>query len=318
MVHVRAAVVVHYFVIDYFTAAPDGVPVTILGINNTVPSPTIELTQGDRLIVHLQNNAREGQSLHWHGLSQRTSPQMDGVVGVTQCALEPGGSMTYNMSIDDEAGTYWYHAHAGMSILGSRGIAGALIVKPKVGHNPHAHLYSSERLLLVQDWSHESPMSHYAYSQGGLHPPVAQSSNAHNVALYRWESGLMNGMNGMAPPGQSNDANELAYYTEVVVQHGQSTRLRIINMGENFALGISIDSHQLTIIGTDGIDTEPSLAVDEIILHVGERYDAVILTNQVPGSYWIRASTLERDIAGQVHEKHEIRGILRYAGRSTK
>ena len=52
----RAAVVEYDFTIHYFTAAPDGVAVNILGINGVFPAPLINVTQGDTLVVRVQNN----------------------------------------------------------------------------------------------------------------------------------------------------------------------------------------------------------------------------------------------------------------------
>ena len=44
-----------------------------------------------------------------------------------------------DMVVDDEPGTYWYHGHGGLPKAGARGIAGALIVKPRDdGEDPHA------------------------------------------------------------------------------------------------------------------------------------------------------------------------------------
>lgn len=67
----------------------------------------------------------EGTAIHWHGLSMKGELQvsregkemltfvegvneMDGVVGVTQCAIAPGQHFTYKFKIqDDQAGTFW-------------------------------------------------------------------------------------------------------------------------------------------------------------------------------------------------------------------
>ena len=39
--------------------------------------------------------------------------------------------------------------------------------------------------------------------------------------------------------------------------------------GENFALRVSVDYHKLTVIATDGLDTEP-FETDVVILHLGD------------------------------------------------
>jgi FtsP/CotA-like multicopper oxidase with cupredoxin domain len=37
------------------------------------PGPTIEVNQGDRLIVKVQNNLPNATSIHWHGLVRGTT-----------------------------------------------------------------------------------------------------------------------------------------------------------------------------------------------------------------------------------------------------
>mmetsp|Transcript_12782 Transcript_12782/g.40789 ORF Transcript_12782/g.40789 Transcript_12782/m.40789 type:complete len:134 (+) Transcript_12782:726-1127(+) len=104
------------FTIDYFTAAPEGVAVNILGINGAFPAPLINVTRGDTLVVRVQNNDPvHAHSLHWHGLKVAGAPEMDGVAGVTQFGLLPFHNMTYRFVVDDEPGTYWYHGHASAS-----------------------------------------------------------------------------------------------------------------------------------------------------------------------------------------------------------
>lgn len=42
----------------------------------------------------------EGTALHWHGILQKASQYMDGVPGVSQCPIPPGGSFTYTFLAD--------------------------------------------------------------------------------------------------------------------------------------------------------------------------------------------------------------------------
>jgi suppressor of ftsI len=36
--------------------------------NGQVPGPTLEVREGDRVIVHFQNNLPEATTIHWHGI----------------------------------------------------------------------------------------------------------------------------------------------------------------------------------------------------------------------------------------------------------
>lgn len=58
---------------------------------NGAPSPTLRANVGDRIIVRAVNRLSEPMSLHWHGMLQRSTNIMDGVTGVTQRPVMPGG-----------------------------------------------------------------------------------------------------------------------------------------------------------------------------------------------------------------------------------
>src|SRR5262245_12443641 len=69
-----------------------------------IPGPLIRVNVGDRLIVHFTNHLPEPTTVHWHGL--RLPISMDGVPDVSQPAVAPNGSFTYDFVVPD-AGLYW-------------------------------------------------------------------------------------------------------------------------------------------------------------------------------------------------------------------
>lgn len=54
-------------------------------------------------------------TIHWHGILQKGTCYMDGVPNLTQCGIGSGGIFRYEF-LADEAGTYFYHSHAGNRI----------------------------------------------------------------------------------------------------------------------------------------------------------------------------------------------------------
>lgn len=100
-------------------------------LNGTTPGPEIRATEGDMVEVVLHNiDITDGTTLHWHGVDVPAA--MDGVAGVTQDAVKPGGSFTYRFVAEDP-GTYWYHAHQVSHEQVIAGHFGALIVEPESG-----------------------------------------------------------------------------------------------------------------------------------------------------------------------------------------
>ena len=71
--------------------------------NGTVPGPEIRVTEGDHVHVTLINHLPVPTSTHWHGIA--VPNRSDGVAGLTQNAVKPGQSYTYDF-IATEPGTY--------------------------------------------------------------------------------------------------------------------------------------------------------------------------------------------------------------------
>lgn len=97
----HAATVTYDFNITWVTANPDGLlDRPIIGINGQWPIPYMTATVGDRIVVNVLNQlGNESTSLHFHGIYQNGTTEMDGAVGATQCPIEPGGSFTYNFTV---------------------------------------------------------------------------------------------------------------------------------------------------------------------------------------------------------------------------
>ncbi|MEU8221575.1 multicopper oxidase family protein [Kribbella sp. NPDC048915] len=97
-------------------------------LNHTSPGPRIVARQGDLVEITLRNeNIPEGITLHWHGVDVPNAE--DGVAGVTQDAVRPGGSHVYRFVAED-AGTYWYHSHQVSHEQVRKGLYGVLVIQP--------------------------------------------------------------------------------------------------------------------------------------------------------------------------------------------
>ena len=110
------------------TAAPTTVGgQTAWAYNGTVPGPELRVRQGDRVKVILINHLPVATSIHWHGINVPNA--MDGVAGITQDAVAPGGLFVYEF-VANEPGTYWYHSHQDTMNQVPRGLFGSLVVEP--------------------------------------------------------------------------------------------------------------------------------------------------------------------------------------------
>ena len=108
--------------------------------------PVVRVTLGQPVRLKVENRTDRPLSLHWHGV--RNLNAMDGVGGVTQAPIPPGGDFLYAFTPPD-AGTFLIRplVVGGASEPSGRGLAGMLVVEER---NPPA--VDADVPLLMQDW----------------------------------------------------------------------------------------------------------------------------------------------------------------------
>jgi uncharacterized cupredoxin-like copper-binding protein len=101
--------------------------------NGMVPGPAIEPDLGDHIRIILHNHLPEPTTIHFHGMTVPNA--MDGVPGITQDAVLPGHSFTYEFTVRN-TGTNMYHSHFDAVKQVAMGLLGPLVIHdPK---DPHA------------------------------------------------------------------------------------------------------------------------------------------------------------------------------------
>lgn len=104
-----------------------GRTVEALSFNGTLPGPELRVREGELVEVTLRNrDVADGVTVHWHGVDLPNAE--DGVAGVTQDAVPPGGSHVYRFRVG-QVGTFWYHAHQAPAAEVRRGLYGALVIE---------------------------------------------------------------------------------------------------------------------------------------------------------------------------------------------
>ena len=73
-----------------------GKTITAWGYNGQVPGPEIRVNDGDRVSIVFENKLPKATTIHWHGID--VPNDQDGVPGVTQQAILPGQTYTYEFT----------------------------------------------------------------------------------------------------------------------------------------------------------------------------------------------------------------------------
>ncbi|MEE8201477.1 MAG: multicopper oxidase domain-containing protein, partial [Candidatus Acidoferrales bacterium] len=164
----------------------------VWGYNGSMPGPTIEVNQGDRVRIIVDNHLPEITTVHWHGFE--VPVEMDGVPGVTQDPIPPGGRFVYEFTLHQH-GTFFYHSHMPMQEM--MGMIGLFIMHPKEPYRPRV---DKDFGLIVQEWA-----------------ILPNNTVPNSLSMeFNWLT-----MNGRAGPAT----------TPLIVKQGERVRIRLVNLG---------------------------------------------------------------------------------------
>ncbi len=219
--------------------------------NGTVPGPELRVTEGDQVRITLRNELPVPTSAHWHGIDVPIA--MDGVPGLTQQAVPPGGTFVYEF-VATNPGTRWYHSHQDAEVQVPLGLFGPVIVEPST---PEAVRYDREYTFALSEWDLDLTP---AVARGDASLPLPRSDVPLSKQL-DYDLFLVNGKaTASLPP--------------VAVAPGERVRLRLINAG-NLIHTIYGRGRPLKVVATDGNPVPPGLVLpdDAATLGPSERVD---------------------------------------------
>jgi FtsP/CotA-like multicopper oxidase with cupredoxin domain len=118
----------------------------VWGYNGEVPGPLLRFKKGEEVKIRLVNKLDQPTSLNWHGV--RIVNNMDGVGGLTQEPVPPGGAFDYRFTPPD-SGLFWYHPQVlpFAREQQGRGLYGVMIVDEE--NPPQA---DRDMLVVLGDW----------------------------------------------------------------------------------------------------------------------------------------------------------------------
>ncbi|MCQ6282198.1 multicopper oxidase family protein [Bacillus sp. EB600] len=207
--------------------------------NGQVAGPTIRVTEGDRIKIKLVNKLSEPTTIHWHGL--HLPNDMDGVPDVTQSAVQPGQSFTYEF-IASHPGTFMYHSHYDdMKQVGS-GLYGAFIIDPK---DPNAEAkYNHDYTMILSGFHVKGTMEDeedYFTIDGRSYPDT--------------------------PP--------------MVVKKGETVRIRLINIDPTEYHTMHLHGMDFQVIAKDGHSSNNPQEMNTLSIGPGETYDIAFKADAV-------------------------------------
>ena len=218
------------------------------GYNGTSPGPTLEVVQGDRVRIVVENRLPEPTSMHWHGFEIPIA--MDGMGGISQPLIPPGGRFVYEFELH-QAGTFFYHSH--MSMQPMLGLMGLFILHPR---QPVAPAVDKDFGLVLQEFA-----------------ILPDNTVPNTLAMeFNWLT-----MNGRSAPAT----------TPLVVRLGDRVRIRLANMGMDHH-PIHLHGYTFYVTGTEAgrVPQAAWTPANTVLVGVAQARDIEFVANN-PGDWML-------------------------------
>jgi FtsP/CotA-like multicopper oxidase with cupredoxin domain len=186
--------------------------------------------------VYVTNRLPAPTTVHWHGVFLPNG--MDGVGGLTQPVIPPGGTFVYEWTFRQH-GTFMYHSHHDEMTQMALGLMGMLVVHPR--DTAPDDLVDRDFALLTATWKIEP----------GASRPDPNEMSDFNVLTF----------NARAFPGTE----------PLVVRRGQRVRIRLGNLSQMDHHPIHLHGHWFKVVATDGGPVPATARIPEstVLLPVG-------------------------------------------------
>jgi FtsP/CotA-like multicopper oxidase with cupredoxin domain len=219
----------------------------VWGYNDSMPGPTIEAVEGDRIRIVLHNELPEPTTLHCHGIELPN--RFDGVHGVIQEPVMPGRSFVYEFTLHQN-GTFFYHSHGPMQE--GMGMAGLFIIHPRSAYTPAV---DHDFALMIQEWA------------------ILPQSTIPNTTSMEFNFFTLNGRS--AP-----------YITPMLVRLGSRVRIRLVNMSPIDHHPMHLHGHTFWVTGNEAGRIPESAWVpgNNVLVGVAQARDIEFIANN-PGDW---------------------------------
>lgn len=307
----------------------NGVIVPVWTFNGSSPGPEIRVKKGEKVKVTLKNELSAPVSIHWHGYPVPNN--MDGIPGVTQDAVEPGKSFTYEFEANVQ-GTYWYHSHQDSVNQLDRGLYGALIVEDT------KEKYDKDYTLMLDEWvtdkeeinkqvkemtkgkkekADDKKVSMDNDNMKKNDDMKGMDHSGMNMGSDKKDSGNMEGMDHGNMKMEGHDMSMYDLFTingksgdlvdPLKVSRGDNVRLRLVNAGY-LSHNIHVHGHDIKVIASDGQSiNDPKVIKDKVIpIAPGERYDVEFTANN-PGKWYVEDHSENKGAKG-------MKAVIEYDG----
>ena len=263
-----------------------GKKTTVSGYYDGMLGKTFIVNNGDAINLKFTNLLQQVTNVHWHGLIIPAA--MDGFPSMV---TKPGGTFQYQFTVNQRAGTYWYHPHPDMLTAEQvmDGLAGFFIVRDEEENALKLPAGDKEIAFVIQDRRFKDN-GEFDYAP----------TDAEVMTGYFGKYIIVNG----------------TYNPFKAVKAGWN-RLRIINGSNARVYNLAFSNQQdFYIIGSDAGLLRAPEKVRNILFSPGERIDMLVdFSNQANKEIFLQSEIFDR---GGIQGKEAFKILKFKTGESAK
>ncbi|MBT3216675.1 MAG: multicopper oxidase domain-containing protein [Candidatus Marinimicrobia bacterium] len=227
-----------------------GIFTQTMGVSYPILGPTLIMDKGEDVNITFDNQLPDTTTIHWHGM--HVPAEFD---GGPHTPIPPNTIWNPYFTVKDHASTMWYHPHL-MHKTNEHvqmGIAGFVIVKD-----------DEEALLdLPRNYGVDDIPLVFQTKTLNENYQIVTNMDSSGLDTFLFTNGTI-------------DA-----YLDVPAQ---IIRLRLLNGSSERSFNIGLDNNSnFNVIGTDGGLLPEPIALDQLIISPGERYEVLIDLNNMTG-----------------------------------
>ena len=241
-----------------------------------LPSPSIRVEQGDKVIVTLENSHYFPHSIHFHGVDhpfqKNNGEGNDGVPQTSNKLIMPGKNFTYEMT-PRQPGTMIYHCHVQAHTHILMGLIGMFIVEENRPNNwvqtfnIGAGFVRHSSVAVKEKYSQEYDLQ-YQDVDRELHNLIQTANDSRLLAkAYNRDYNITERipeyfiLNGRSFPYTLRESL-------VVVKPGEKVKLRVFNAGDQ-QLALHTHGFKPTATHFDGVKLKPEATIQRDVFTVG-------------------------------------------------
>lgn len=272
---------------SYLARIVKGDPDSVQNWNGGYLGPVLHVRRGQKVRVDFINHIDEPSIVNWHGLHVPAR-----MMGLPRYAAKPGGSYRYEFTVDNRAGTYWYHAMSAGDTPEQVyfGLAGLLLV-----HDPDEEALPLPRgaydlPIVIQDRDFGAD-NEFTYPLGtgpnathGERAPKAPAENRGGMMGGGMMGGAITGRGMMGGSMGRMMTKVMGFFGNTILVNGHPDavfdvatrvyRLRVLNASNSRIYKLAWDDGRpLAVIATGGGLLEAPSSRDYVMLAPGQRVE---------------------------------------------